>query len=130
MVVRGVFIVYFKTLRLILGLATQGSHDSAVFTSTVYRHSCLFQYVGCSSDLLLTNLIIGVAFFTSAIITPVTIELAVVSRGIQGVGCKSFPLRSIVLIHADNTFADAHVYGAFNIAYGIGGAGTLIPTTS
>ncbi|RDB29583.1 putative MFS-type transporter C18.02 [Hypsizygus marmoreus] len=42
-------------------------------------------------------------FFTSGILSPLTAELAAVSRGIEGVGY-------------------AHVYGAFNLAYGIGSA--------
>ncbi|KAF8912925.1 major facilitator superfamily domain-containing protein [Gymnopilus junonius] len=41
------------------------------------------------------------SFFTSAIISPVTAELAAVSRGMEGVGY-------------------GHVYGAFNFVYGIG----------
>ncbi|KAF8060998.1 MFS general substrate transporter [Lyophyllum atratum] len=42
-------------------------------------------------------------FFTSGVISPLTAELASVSRDIEGVGY-------------------AHVYGAFNIAYGVGSA--------
>lgn len=42
-------------------------------------------------------------FFAAAVVSPLIAELAVLSRGIEGVGY-------------------AHVYGAFNIAYGVGSA--------
>ncbi|ETW87640.1 major facilitator superfamily, partial [Heterobasidion irregulare TC 32-1] len=42
--------------------------------------------------------------FTSAMVAPLTTELALVSKTLEGVGCKSY----------------AHVYGAYNLAYGIG----------
>ncbi|KDR85264.1 hypothetical protein GALMADRAFT_52881 [Galerina marginata CBS 339.88] len=44
------------------------------------------------------------SFFTSGVISPLTAELATVSRGLEGVGY-------------------AHVYGAFNLVYGIGNSG-------
>ncbi|KAL4265134.1 Major Facilitator Superfamily Vesicular Transporter [Pleurotus pulmonarius] len=48
-------------------------------------------------------LFVFASFFVSATVSPVTAELAAVSRGIRGVGF-------------------AHVYGAFNVAYGVGSA--------
>ncbi|KAF7967037.1 hypothetical protein HWV62_35996 [Athelia sp. TMB] len=50
-------------------------------------------------------------FFTSGVVSPVTAELAAVSRDIKGVGY-------------------AHVYGAFNLAYGIGTAGRPFTPTA
>ncbi|KAG6371621.1 MFS general substrate transporter [Boletus reticuloceps] len=47
------------------------------------------------------------SFFVSGVVPPVTAELATVSRRMPGIGCKSLY---------------AHVYGAFNLAFGVGTA--------
>ena len=60
------------------------------------------------------------AFFSSGVISPVTAELATVSRNIDGVGCASLPLRVLIEVLTVQKIPDAHVYGAFNLVYGIG----------
>lgn len=61
------------------------------------------------------------AFFTSGVISPLTAELAAISRGVEGVGCKDTRICCLTIL--DVIFTDAHIYGAFNMAYGIGSAG-------
>ena len=49
-------------------------------------------------------------------------ELAAVSQSIEGVGCESricLPMTCFSLT-ARGAFPDAHVYGSFNLAIGIG----------
>ena len=52
-----------------------------------------------------------------------TAELATVSRNIDGVGCASLPLRVLIEVLTVQKIPDAHVYGAFNLVYGIGTCG-------
>ena len=60
-------------------------------------------------------------FGVAGTVSPLTAELAAVTRQLPGVGCK-FEHTSAVTTSASDFFSDAHVYGAFNIAYGIGSA--------
>ncbi|KAJ8473714.1 hypothetical protein ONZ51_g7690 [Trametes cubensis] len=46
--------------------------------------------------------------FATGSISPITAEFAMVTRSLEGVGCE--------------TLTDGHVYGAFNVAYGLGSA--------
>jgi len=57
-------------------------------------------------------------------ISPVAVELATVSRGIEGVGCE-FIERPCDLLSLNNLtpLKDAHVYGAYCLAYGSGTSG-------
>jgi hypothetical protein len=60
---------------------------------------------------------------TAAFVAPVTTELALVARRIRGVGCASNDTRIVWLPMADPLPKDAHVYGAFKFAVGIGASG-------
>ena len=60
---------------------------------------------------------------TAAFVVPVTTELALVARRIRGVGCASNDTRIVWLPMANPLPKDAHVYGAFNFAVGIGASG-------
>ena len=60
---------------------------------------------------------------TAAFVAPVTTELALVARRIRGVGCASNDTRIVWLPMANPLPKDAHVYGAFNFAVGIGASG-------
>jgi hypothetical protein len=65
--------------------------------------------------LILTS---NIDFFTSGVIPPVIAEPAAVSRNVDGIGCEcdeGLQLRVTAYL-----FLDAHVYGALNIAYGMG----------
>ena len=64
-----------------------------------------------------------VALFTSGLVSPLMYELATVSQSIQGVGCECriyLPMTSFSLT-VRGVLPDAHVYGSFNLAIGIGG---------
>lgn len=62
----------------------------------------LLMIIGKELSMFITFFVFA-SFFVSAVVSPVTAELSTVSRGIKGVGF-------------------AHVYGAFNVAYGVGSA--------
>jgi len=68
------------------------------------------------------------AFFTSGVIAPVTAELAAVARDLDGIGCEYCGnIQDILLM---TVVLDAHIYGAFNLVYGIGSTGLYFsPTT-
>ncbi len=55
--------------------------------------------------------------------SPLTVELASVARSINGIGCAW--TRGITLSVNNLLYLDAHVYGAFNLAYGIGTIGVF-----
>ena len=66
-------------------------------------------------------------FFLAAILAPVTAELALVSRLYDGVGCASSTRfvsgqQLTHAAHARTHAPDGHVYGAFNLSYGLGAA--------
>ncbi|KAJ7630485.1 MFS general substrate transporter [Roridomyces roridus] len=56
------------------------------------------------------------AFCISGVISPVMAEFAAVARGIDGVGCEPYFCR----LRTFDSCSDGHVYGAFNLVYGIG----------
>lgn len=59
----------------------------------------------------------------SAVLSPVSSELATVSRTIDGIGCEYLLTTVVCLTLRAFLFSirtDAHVYGAFNFVYGIG----------
>ena len=60
-------------------------------------------------------------FGVAGTVSPLTAELAAVTRQLPGVGCK-FEHTPAITTSMSDLFSDAHVYGAFNIAYGIGSA--------
>lgn len=62
-------------------------------------------------------------FFIAAVVSPVTAELASITRTMDGVGCK---FRTRTTKHKLSTFPDAHSYGTFNIIFGLGNAGKNI----
>jgi hypothetical protein len=63
----------------------------------------------------------SLAFFTAAVVSPLTAELAVVSRGIEGVGCRDRFANCCPML-TETMCTDAHMYGAFNLAFGVGAA--------
>ena len=58
------------------------------------------------------------ALFAAAVLSAVCVEMGAVSRHIPGIGCKFSTDQSNVF--CSQTRTDAHVYGAYNVAYGIG----------
>jgi hypothetical protein len=65
--------------------------------------------------LILTS---STGFFTSGVMPPAISELAAVSRDVDGIGCeRDANLKVCATAHR---FSDAYVYGALNLAYGIG----------
>ncbi len=73
----------------------------------------------------LPSLTAVVDFFTAAVMSPLTAELAAVSRAHVGVGCAYLfsRMRACGRCSTPRSDSDAHVYGAFNLSYGIGAAG-------
>ena len=69
--------------------------------------------------------------FIGAVVSPLTTELAAVTRSMDGIGCRSLLLLdslgsvSCVLIQGAATggLTDAHTYGVFNMIYGLGNTG-------
>lgn len=76
--------------------------------------------------------VVPIDFFIGAVVSPVTTELAAVTRGMDGIGC-TFPLLldslglvSCVLMQgaaSGGPPTDAHTYGVFNMVYGLGNTG-------
>jgi hypothetical protein len=69
----------------------------------------------------------------SAALSPLSSELAAVSRTIEGVGCEyqfhiisKTPNRLMSSPVSLSIYIVAHVYGAFNFVYGIGAASKLV----
>lgn len=55
--------------------------------------------------------------------SPTIIELSAVARSFDGVGCKPAPFLYRATVTSFSLFdADGHVYGLFNISYGVGNA--------
>jgi hypothetical protein len=55
-------------------------------------------------------------FFLSAVVTPLTTDLAAAARELDGIGCTFYSYADL-LSSIDITPLDAHVFGAFNFAY-------------
>lgn len=83
---------------------------------------CLLHAVACC---ILIDYIIAVDFFIAAVASPITSEMAAVTRNIPGIGCKftcHLSPRSRL-----KPVADAHTYGSFNILLGLGQLGEFLP---
>lgn len=76
---------------------------------------------GMTHGLMLT---VYTDFMLAAIVSPLTAELADVVRNVNGIGCKSWYYGTITCWLADLYYEDGHVYGFFNMAFGVGSAGT------